>query len=244
MWSLSKTEHQWEDLLCRWRRRLVVGKPALLSRNLKSFKGVFSHPVGFCFHKNVVRIGRLHDGVMLHHTVDAWRRPQKMSNNNNQPRQIKQMWRLPTRFPKQPRQDVIVWLFLTLWWILFTFFFRTSPFFHQMRNAMTFESTIPGVLAFFVLAPISGVTVFSLFPVFFCGCVLVIDGQGCIFVHWLSFFGVSGIIFPRGQSIYRNVRLYIQSIVSDALTVHWLELSVFTGWRHAAIVYRRNISWV
>lgn len=81
-WSLSKTEHQWEDLLCRWRRWLVMGKPALLARNLKSFKGIFSHPVGFCFHKNIVRIGGLHDGVMLHHTVDAWRRPQKRSNNH------------------------------------------------------------------------------------------------------------------------------------------------------------------
>lgn len=151
---------------------------------------------------------------------------------------------VPTRFPKEPCQDVIIWLFLTLWWILFTSFFRISPFFHQMGNAMTFESSIPGVLVFFVLVPISGVTVFSLFPAFFSVSVLVVDGQGRIFVQWLSFFQVSGIILPCGQSIHRNVCLYIQSIVSDALTVHWSALSGFTGWRRAAFVYRRNISGV
>lgn len=75
-WSSKASQCEWETVPCRWRRRRsIVGKSALLARDFKGFQGIFGHPVGFCLHKNIVRIGGLHDGVMLHHTVDTWRRP-------------------------------------------------------------------------------------------------------------------------------------------------------------------------
>lgn len=70
----------WGCVPCRWRRGVIEGQPAPLARNLKGFQSIFGHSVGFCLHKNIVRVGGLHDGIMLHHTVDTWRRPWRTSN--------------------------------------------------------------------------------------------------------------------------------------------------------------------
>lgn len=74
--SMSKSD----CVPCRWGRGSIVGQPALLTRNLKSFQGIFGHSVGFCLYKNIVWVGGLHDGVMLHHTVDTCRKPRNPVN--------------------------------------------------------------------------------------------------------------------------------------------------------------------
>lgn len=49
----------------------VTGQPALPPGYFEGFQGIASYPVSFSLHKNKVRVGRLHDGVVLHHTVDT-----------------------------------------------------------------------------------------------------------------------------------------------------------------------------
>lgn len=74
----------------RWRKGPGTGQPALPAGYFKSFQGIVSDPVGFSLHKNKVRVGRLHDGVVLHHTVDTWTQVSQkgatpdLLNNNKQ----------------------------------------------------------------------------------------------------------------------------------------------------------------
>lgn len=73
----NNSEWVWGCVPCRWRRGAIEGQPTLLARNLKGFQGIFGHLVGFCLHKNIVRVGGLYDGIMLHHTVDTWKKPRR-----------------------------------------------------------------------------------------------------------------------------------------------------------------------
>lgn len=60
-----------ECVPCRWRRRVVERQPTPLAGNLQGSQSFFGHFIGFSLDQNVVGIGGLDDGVVLHHTVDT-----------------------------------------------------------------------------------------------------------------------------------------------------------------------------
>lgn len=66
----------------RWRAS-VTRQPALPPGYFEGFQGIVSYPVGFSLHKDKVRVGRLHDGVVLHHTVDTWTPRTGFLDNDN-----------------------------------------------------------------------------------------------------------------------------------------------------------------
>lgn len=76
-------EHARGDLLlysCWCTRNAPVASPggnarcrpqALLTRELERFQGILSHSGGFSLHQHIIRVGPIHDGIMLHDTVHS-----------------------------------------------------------------------------------------------------------------------------------------------------------------------------